>query len=206
MRPGGSTPVLVSARRTGTDEVGSINRRFNTINGAELYTVSDHVQPVSATLRWTLYHLNGKKLLAGSKPVRLRYGESVLQKKLDLTRELAAHGRESVYLRVYLTGPGAVLSENTVFFAALRFLDLPKEKPALRVAKLGKARFKLVFRAKTFQHMVAVDVAGSGFRMTDNWFDLYPGIPHEVELTLDRDCAIAQLRRKMSVMSLAQSY
>lgn len=199
-------PVLVSARRTGADEVGSINRRFNTMNGAEIYTVSNSVQPVLATLRWTLYHLNGEKLLAGSKKVRLRYGESVLQKNLDLSRELAIHGRESVYLRLELGGRSGILSENTVFFSALRFMDLPRESPSFLVEKLGKARFKLVFRARTFQHMVAVDVAGTDFRLRDNWFDLYPGIPRGVELTLDRHCTIQQLRGKMSVMSLAQSY
>lgn len=199
-------PVLVSARRTGADEVGSINRRFNTMNGAEIYTVSDSVQPVSGTLRWTLYHLNGKKLLAGSKKVRLGYGESVLQKKLDLTKELATHGRESVYLRLALAGRSGGLSENTVFFSALRFMDLPRETPAVRIKKLGPERFKLVFRARTFQHMVAVNVAGRGFRMSDNWFDLDPGIPRGVELTLDKDCTIGQLRKRISVMSLARSY
>ena len=198
-------PVLVSARRIGTEKVGSINRRFNTISGAEIYTVCDSPQPVSATLRWTLYHLSGKKLLTGSKQVRLRYGRSVLQKKLNLTRELATHGPESVYLRICLADRRNNLSQSTVLFTAPRFMDLPKEKVTPLVTKIDKARFKLVFRARTFQHMVAVDVTGMNFRASDNWFDLYPNVPHEAELTLDTDCTITQLRRRMSVMSLAHS-
>ena len=199
-------PLLVSARRIGTEEVVSINHRVNTISGAELYTVSDRMEPLSATLRWTLYHLNGKKLLSGSKQVRLRYGESVLQKKLNLKKELTTHGHESVYLRVWIAGGRSVLSETTVFFTAPRYMDLPRTKPALQVTKLGPARFKLVFQAKSFQPMVAVDVAGTGFRMSDNWFDLYPGVTRRVEVSLDKDCTVTQLRKKMSVMSLAQSY
>ena len=199
-------PVLVSARRIGKETVGSINRRFNTISGAELYTVSDSVKPVSATLRWTLYHLDGRTLLAGSKQVRLRYGQSALRKRLDLTKQLVAHGHESVYMRLWLAGKRAVLSETTVFFTAPRCMDLPAEKPAPRITRIGTGRFRLVFRARTFQHMVSVDVSGAGFRMSDNWFDLYPGMQRRVELVLDRDCTVAQLRRRLSLTSLAQSY
>jgi len=45
-----------------------------------------------------------------------------------------------------------------------------------------------------------------GIRIRDNWLDLYPGVAHEAEITLDRDCTLTQLRRIMSVMSWAQSY
>ena len=199
-------PVLVSAKPIGTEEVVSINHRVNTISGAEIYTVSDRREPLSATLHWTLYHLNGKKLLNGSKQVRLRYGESAIRKKLDLRKELAAHGHASVYLRVWITTGRIVLSENTVLFTAPRYMEFPRETLTPSITKLGKNKFKLAFRAKTFQHVVAVDVAGAGCRMSDNWFDLYPRMTRRIEITLDRDCTITQLRKKMSVMSLAQSY
>jgi beta-mannosidase len=198
--------VLVSARRTGEESVGSINRQVNKVTGCDIYTVSDSVAPVRTTLRWTLYHLDGRKLLAGSRKVLLRYGQSVVQKKLDLHREFAKYGKESIYLHVYLTGQSAILSQNTVFFTSMRFVDLPREKLNPLVKKVGSGQFRLVFRSKTYQHMVAVDVAGIGFRMSDNWFDLYPGIPHAVELSVEKDCTAQQLRKRMSVVSLADSY
>ncbi len=199
-------PVLVSARRIGEDLVGSINRRFNTLSGAEIHTVSDSRRPIAAELRWTLYHLNGKKLLAGSRKVRLLYGKSVLQKKLKLSKELVAHGRESVYLRLEVRDRAGILSENTVFFSALRFMELPKESPRWRIRRLGKASFQVEIRAKTFQHMVVIEVVGMKFRMSDNGFDLYPGIPRRIKLSLEKDYPQTFIRKKIRIMTMAQSY
>lgn len=85
-------------------------------------------------------------------------------------------------------------------------MELPKESPLWRIRRLGKARFQLEIRAKTFQHMVVVEVVGMKFRMSDNGFDLYPGIPRRIELALEKDCPQAFIRKKIRIMTMARSY
>jgi beta-mannosidase len=199
-------PVLVSARILGEETVGRINRQVNTVTGCEISTVCDAPRPVHAVLRWTLYHLDGRKLLQGSRRVVCRYNESVVRTTLELQRPFARHGKQSLYLHVYIAGHGRVLSQNTVFFTAPRFMELPSEKLNPLIKRIGEDRFRLTFRAKTYQHMVAVDVRGMTCRMSDNWFDLYPRIPCTVELQTPRACTIVQLRRRLSVRSLSGSY
>ncbi len=198
-------PAIVSAKRVGTEEVYSINRQRNTVSGCELHTVCDSTAPVRATLRWTLYHLDGRRLLQGRKNVVLRYGESRLQKTLDLRGMLEKHGKETVYLHAYLAGQHGIVSQTTVLFTSTRFVALPREKLNPLVKRTGVRSFRLVFRAKTFQNYVTFHLRGGRYKASDNCFDLYPGLPHAVEITVDKPSTCAQLRKRLSVVSMADA-
>jgi beta-mannosidase len=99
-----------------------------------------------------------------------------------------------------------VLSQNTVFFTAPRFLDLPKETLRPRVKRLAPQRYAVTLRARTFQHQVALDLDGLSFRASDNYFDLYPSEPRAITVELEKPCDLATVRKRLSVMSLADTY
>jgi beta-mannosidase len=199
-------PALLVAARTGRETVGTINRRANSVAGAELYTVYDGRPALRASVAWTLYHLDGRRIAQGGKPVRMRYGESVLQKTLDFSRDIERYGRERLYAHVYLAGHGSILSQNTVFLTAPRFMDLPRERLSPLIKRIGPQSYRLVFRAKSYQHQVAVGLDSTPHRLSDNFFDLYPSVPRAITVDLEKPCDPAPLRRRLSVMSLADTY
>jgi beta-mannosidase len=189
-------PALVTAHVPGDDRAGKGNRITSTIHDVNIYTVYDDAKPRRGRVHWTLFHLDGRVLQRGSKPVTLRYGESRLQKRLALT------GRRDAYLRIHLTSAGKLLSENTVFLAAPRFMDLPRAPIQTTMKRVGSGEYELRFQSKAFQHRVEFHFVKTKYRAADNFFDLYPGEIHVVRVCSKQRLAKSALR----VMSLVDSY
>ena len=201
-----NAPALVSAHVTGDEGVIVGNYRTSSVREVHLYTVYDAPATATGRLRWDLFHLDGRALLSGKKSVRLRPGESVLQRTLDLGKLLASHGRDHVYLRIALDVDGTLASEETIFLAPPRFLELPraKIKPALK--RLAPDRYLLTLESAVLQHRVAFDLAGHAHTASDNYLELYPREKKQILITLERPAAITDLRAALRLRSLADTY
>jgi beta-mannosidase len=200
-------PALVSAHVPGDETLHyASNRVRSTIHEVNVYTVYDGTQPRKAEVGWTLYHLDNRVLKQGRKNVQLCYGESILQLPLDFQKEIDKFGRRHIYLRIFLRDGDELLSQNTVFFTAPRYLEFGRETLSPQIEKTGAGRYELHFEAKHFHHQVMFNVPGARFHASDNFFDLYPCVPHVVELQLPQDLSIAQLKKRLEVMSYVDSY
>ena len=199
-------PALVSAHVPGDEIAGVGNYRKSTVREVHLYTVYD--APISArgVLRWDLFHLDGRVLLRGKKSVALNYGESVRQQTLDLAKPLEKHGRDSVILRVALDVGEARVSEDTVFLAPPRFLELPKSRPRVSVKLLASTRAALTFTSPAFQHRFVFDLRSIVHQAADNYFELYPGESKTVIVDLHRPATVARLKTALAFRSLADTY
>ncbi len=200
------SPALVSAHVPGDEGTIIGNYRRTTVREVHLYTVYDAPQSARGTLSWDLFHLDGRVLMRGKKNVTLRYGESVRQKTLDLAEPLAAHGRDSLYLRIALTIDGARVSEETVFLTPPRFLALPKARTDVVVTLPSPTEARLTFTSSAFQHRFAFDLPGIGFEASDNFFELYPREKKSVTVHLNKPTTLARLRRTLVHHSLADTY
>ena len=138
--------------------------------------------------------------------MRLAPGAAVNQRTLDLTKVLAALGRDSIYLRIGLDVDGVEVSGETVFLAPPRFLALPRGRTRSVLKALGARRMDLTFTSDVFQHRFVFDLPGVNFQASDNWFDLYPGEPKTVTLDLARGVPVARLRKLLSYQSLVDTY
>lgn len=98
------------------------------------------------------------------------------------------------------------VSEETVFLAPPRFLDLPKARTTVAVKLTTSTRATLTFTSSAFQHRFAFDLAGLAYRASDNFFDLYPREPKSVELELDRPVTAARLKKRLTWQSLVDTY
>ena len=200
-------PALVSAHVPGDETTTIGNYRQSTVREVHLYTIYD--QPGCGTpgvLHWDLFHLDGRLLLKGRKAVKLRYGESVKQKTLDLGPQLARHGRDRIFLRIALEIDGRRVSEDSVFFSAPRFLDLPKARTKVALILTAPQRARFTFRSTAFQHRFAFDLPGVGYRSSDNYFELYPDEGKSVEVELARPLSVARLKKLIGHRSLADTY
>jgi beta-mannosidase len=199
-------PAVASAHVPG-DELTTIgNYRRSTVREVHLYTVCDAPRPMRGTLRWDLFHLDGRTILSGKKDVALEPGESVRQKTLDLAKPLARHGRDSLHVRIALEIDGTVASEDTVFLTPPRFLSLPKGRTVFSVQQRTPTRAILGFTSTVFQHRFAFDLPGVEFTASDNYFELYPREKKTVSVEFTRPMPAARWRELLTFRSLVDTY
>jgi beta-mannosidase len=200
------SPALVSAHVPGEETRGIGNYRGTTVREVHIYTVYDAPEPAAGLLSWDLLHVDGRRLKGGKLKVRLRYGESLRQKTLELSAEMASHGRDNLVLRIALDVGGVRASEGTVFLAPPRFLSLRKTRTKVGFETLGPTRYRVSFASPVFQHRFAFDLGGLAHFSSDNYFDLYPGEPRKIELQLAKPIRKSLLRKHLTYRSLADTY
>jgi beta-mannosidase len=200
-------PLLASAHVPGDETTGIGNYRSSTVNEVDLYTVCDAPSETRGVLRWDVFHLDGRVLLSGSKKVALRPGESVKHKRVDLRPVLKKFDRDHIYLRIALDVENSRVSEETVFLTAPRFLELPKAAPKIAVRTVaGERCAEIDFTSRVFQHRFAFDLAGIAHQASDNFFELYPGETKTVRVELEKPATAAQLKKKLTWRSLADTW
>jgi len=199
-------PLLVSAHVPGDETTITGNYRRSDVRKVHLYTVSDSPAMVSGHMRWDLFHVDGRCLLGGDKPVTLRYGRSVRQHLLDLAPPIAAHGRDQLVLRIALDVRGRPVSEESVFLSPPRFLNLLRARTRVRVKVISPTAAKLTFTSPVFQHRFAFELPGVPHRASDNFFELYPGEPKSVEIEFGRPTSALRIRRLLRYRSLVDTY
>ncbi len=199
-------PALVSVHVPGDETAIIGNYRRTSVNEAHLYTVYDHPEPTDAVLRWEFRHLEGRVLSRGRKRVRLRPGQSVRQQTLSLESLLKRFDRDHFYLRVMLEVGGEIVSEDTTFFTAPRFLALPRGKTRVTIRSLGQKLAQLTFTSAVFQHRFAFDLVGVEHQSSDNYFELYPGEAKVVLVDLAAPATSAELKEALRYQSLVDTY
>jgi beta-mannosidase len=199
-------PAFVSAHVSGEEVFGTNNYRRSTVREAHIFTSFDGPAAKRGTLKWDLFHLDGRRLLSGSKSVVLRPLESTLQRTLDLSRHLEAHGRDSIYLRLAIDAGGRRISDDTVLFSLPRFMKLPRPRTRARLRMKGRRKALLTLTSPVFQHRFAIGIAGDGFSTSDNYFDLYPGEERTVQISCEQPVGARELLGKLSYRSLADTY
>jgi beta-mannosidase len=199
-------PALVTAHAPGDEKSGIGNYRASTVRHVHLHTVCDAPAAVTGVLRWELRRFDGGRVLRGKKPVHLASGPSVRQHSLDLLEPIAAHGRDRLYLRLWLTVGRRVVSEQTFFLSPPRFLDLPRATAEVTARSIAPKEIELTFRSPVFLHAVEFEILGEDHVETDNYFDLHPNLPRKVRVTLKRAAGARATLKRLRTRSLADSY
>jgi beta-mannosidase len=199
-------PVLVSAHVPGDEWMGMGNIWRSSIREIHLHTICDAPGKTNGSLSWTLFHLDGRLLEAGEKGVFLGYGQSHRQKTLDLSKNMKTHGARSIYLRIRLETDDGAISEDAVFLTAPRFMELPRTPITTTVERTTQREFQLGFQSRGFHHAVRVDLPGIAHKFGDNFFDLYPGEMRKVRLCTEKAAMLAEIKRALSIRSLADTY
>jgi len=202
-------PALVSVRRLGSETLHeSSNTTFSTIDGAEIYTVFDGPVHTSGKLDWELYQISGRRvILSGQMKVTLHPNQSRLQKTLDLRKEIHRQGREDLVLRTELKLADDPVSTNTTFFTAPKRIEFRRAKIDVSIRRIDDCEFDLSLSSREFCHQVYVNLAsGRRHRISDNYFDLYPGHGHRLRLSLTRKTDQQSVEKALRVVSYVDSY
>ncbi|HVU15957.1 MAG TPA: glycoside hydrolase family 2 protein [Candidatus Didemnitutus sp.] len=199
-------PALVTAHVPGDEKPTIGNYRETTVDEVHLYTVFDGPAPRSARLRWELWRLDGRRLAARSRAVKLVPGESVRHETVAVRPHMDKHGRDHLYVRLILESNGETLSEQSVFLTSPRFLALPAGAPRVTAKAVSPNEIDLTFVAPVFLHAVDCNVRGLHASLSDNFFDLYPKVPRTIRVTLPRPTSTKTLLARLRTHSLVDSF
>jgi len=199
-------PQLISGRRQGEEVTTIGNYRKSSVDGVELWTVNDAPETVKATARWTVMHVDGRRLGRGTKSVVLAPGVGVKQHTLKLAALVEKHSRDHFYVRLQLLVGRREVSSQTVFLAPVRFVDLPAAKTRVDLQMRDPQTADLTITSSAFQHRFAFDLPQAGDRADDNYFDLYPDEPKSITIRCTQPTTAAKLKRALSWRSLVDTY
>ena len=144
--------------------------------GKKLITriINDTLKPLKFTVHYGWMHVNGSESKMKSKAVRIKANSMIEMEKENINTSLDSH--EWIYT-AYLAKNKTLLCQPSVWlFTPYRKLRIPKCD--IRVTIKNK-KIKLI--SKTYCHGVHLKDNGKPL-LSDNYFDLLPGIPKTIEI------------------------
>jgi beta-mannosidase len=158
-------------------------------------------------LRWTVTDLAGRKLVSGTKAVRTPVNGNKRVTTLRLKKLLEERGPRDLLVWLELKVAGEPRSTNLVTFARPKHLELVRQ-PGIQatVESQTDSTFHVSVKSKKPALWVWLELAGTDARFSNNFFHLCPGEPVKIAATPARLLTQSELRRRLTVRSLVDTY
>lgn len=202
-------PALVSVKTLGSEIMhGSTNAVLNDIEAVEIYSVYDGPQADAGDISWQVWSLKENKVLhEDNAAIKLVPGKVSRRKKLDLGEWINSHGRNDLLIRTRLTSEGYEDSVNTTFITAPKRLPFLAPKIKTKVSKGVDGAFDIEVTTDKIAYQVYLNLDGAiPHRLSDNFFDLYPGETKVVTIRPLAELKIKDVRDALKVYSYRDSY
>jgi beta-mannosidase len=183
-------PLLVSV----ADDGGSLS----------LWLTNDGAQARRARWDWSFHRLDGRRLAGARGEAELGPCTSRAVATVSADRATGGADPNAVYLR-YRARAGAERSGGIHFLVPYKRLDLPRSRISVKAAR-RTTNPSFTVRSSRLAPFVALDAAGVPGFFSDNYFHLEPGEEREVVFYPERTIAPAELRSRVHVRSLRDSY
>ena len=184
-------PLLVSPH---IDDDGTLN----------IYVVSDSPEAKSAQMILTLMDLSGRTLSSRQIDITVEplKGKSYFTQKAS--EFLGGADDKNAFLIAELKVGGKTVSQNEYFFKP--FKNLSVSRPAIKT-EIGPSAngFKIVLSTDKLARSVYLSGFTEGF-FADNYFNLIPGKPLEIEFRSKQKMSIEEFRRNLKVRSLIDAF
>ncbi|WFB36761.1 glycoside hydrolase family 2 protein [Kiritimatiellota bacterium B12222] len=203
-------PAMVSVKLIGREmNHRSNNYVISNVEGFEIYTVYDDPKSRKGKLTWELWSISENKVVEkGDLSVQLRYGKSQRRKVLKPTKAIQKYGRNDLVLRTRLLCDDLDESVNTTFLTTPRYVDLPQPNLKIQVkATNDKKCFEVTVRSDVPAYQIYLNLAKAReHRISDNFFDLFPGEQKTVMLKTFKPATLAVIKNNLESMSYRDSH
>ncbi|RED54750.1 beta-mannosidase [Cohnella lupini] len=150
-----------------------------TEDSIEFHVVTDILQPIQATLKWTLYDFEGNALKSDSHPVDVPVNGAVKALQLQVVELLENYSAENTVLVGRLIQDGRELDSKEHYFRYSKHLALSM-KPNIEITEIqGSSGTAYTLNARSLAKQVWLQSEEEGI-FSDNYFDLVPGVPKTV--------------------------
>lgn len=168
----------------------------------DAYVISDKLQPIRATLRIRLMDFTGKVLSDRSTDVDVPAQSSAIYVTQPEPELLAGADRKNVFAIYQLLDNGKVISQNELFFARTRELNLPAPAINVKIDSHGEQTQVTLASDKLARH-VALSFGDLDVQASDNYFDILPGT--SVTLTLTGKSSPEEIRKALKVVTIVDA-
>jgi beta-mannosidase len=187
-------PVLVSVLEDAVEKTFSI------------YVTSDLKKTRKGRLSWQVTDVEGNFLQQGEREAEIPPGKSRCVKVVKLPENLKTHNIRDIMFWVELSLNGKSVSSNFASFTRPKYLELHKPDIKVDITRKEKENAVLTLTAKTPALWVWLDMENTNARFSDNFFHILPGKPVEVALKTDARLFMAEIRQRLRVHSLIDTY
>ena len=165
--------------------------------------ISDLDHPIQATLTITTMSFTGTIYSTSSQTYTIPAATAKQVSHLDVGALLGAHPAYQTLTRFVLTVDGKTIAERAIYFDHVRNLQLPAAtiEPTWNAAR-GKTQ--LTLRSAALARNVWISFGDHDVKLSDNSFDLLPGIP--VTVDIDTSVPLADLQHTLHIMSLRDAF
>jgi beta-mannosidase len=136
-----------------------------------VYGINDTPQAVRGRLRFGVMELAGRHSLDESRSVELPANGAHVVAEFPAS---AWHDRRASICFASLAGDGGTLTRNKLIDPLYKEMHWPKADVRMR-----REKHRVIFESDAFAWGVCLDLSGER-ALGDNFFDLWPGVPHEV--------------------------
>jgi beta-mannosidase len=185
------SPLLVSPH----DEDGQL----------KIYVVSDRAEPTPARLSVTLLDFDGRVLKAEGKDVNIAPLRADSYMSLPAAELLGGRDPRAVFVLAELRVGGRVASSNTHFFRPFKELRLPAPRVGV-TSSAAPGGFKLTLTTDKLARAVQLSAPGVEGSFGDNFIDLIPGRPVELDFRADGRASLAEFRQRLKVRTLVDAF
>lgn len=167
----------------------------------QVYAVSDYLQKQQATLAITVYSLDGRTVNSMERKVVVPANTSTLLLEQPLQQLLQGEKRENVVVSLELKTASAGSCQANAFLCLPKDLNLQPVEPEITVTSADGGCVVTV-KSDKFSRSLSLSVDGMSPqpRMSDNYFDLLPGVP--VSVTVNTDLTPAELKERILIETL----
>ncbi|HEX8352471.1 MAG TPA: glycoside hydrolase family 2 protein [Pyrinomonadaceae bacterium] len=171
----------------------------------DVHVVNDRPEPTPARLVVSLMDFGGRVLASEVRDLTVAplRGDSYISLPLD--KLLGGRDAKAVFLLAELHVGGRVVSSNTHYFRPFKELSLAAPRVTATAAP-ARGGFKLTLTTDKLARAVYLSADGSEGSFTDNFIDLIPGRPAEVEFRAGRGTRLEDFRKRLKVRTLVDAF
>jgi len=187
-------PVLVSGLED--SEAGTV--KINVTN--------DLRKSVKGKVTWSVTDLSGRKLVSGSKKVKVPAQSNILTQTLNFKKQLKKHGKRNLLVWIELLSGRKVISDNLVIFARPKHLELVKPDIRTAVRSAGSGNFIVILTSKQPALWVWIELLKADAHFSRNFIHLRPGRSVEITVKPAKPLTAAGFKKQLVIKSLTDTY
>ena len=170
----------------------------------EVFVISDRREPTPAQLKISVVDFNGQTLWTNQQNIEVEPLKSKSYLTVPVTTLLEGRDGKAAFVFVELISNGVTVSTNSYFFEPFKNLTLPRPQLDVQVMP-QRGGFKLKVSTDKFARAVYLSTPYEG-SFVDNYFDLIPGRPVEVEFRTTKSVSLDQFRQQLKLRSLVDAF
>jgi len=184
-------PILLSAEESDT--------------GACLHITNDSLQEFRGTVHWSLESLDGSVIRSGAVDAVVSQESSLCVAHLDFADYLDIDTKRNTVLVYELRDGGGRVSIGMVAFVPSKYLELP-ETGIYVASSIAEDTILMTLTSKATERFVMLEAEGVDARFNDNFFDLPAGRTVKVWAKVPAGTDPADIKDKLIIMSLRDTY